>query len=56
MVLTPDNRCSSFRTVPILDNDVVIMCPSDLIGYDNRGTQGVRLVHLVLGEAVSDYY
>ena len=42
--------------MPILDDDVVIMCPSDLIGCDNRGTKGVRLGHLVLGEPVSDYY
>ena len=37
---------SSLRTMPILDDDVVIMCPSDLIGCDNRGTKGVILVHL----------
>ena len=56
MVLTSANRCSSFRTMPIIDDDVVLMCPSDLIGWDNRGTKGVRLGHLLLGEPVSDYY
>ena len=25
--------------MPILDDDVVKMCPSDFIGYDNRGTK-----------------
>ena len=43
-----------FKKIPIIDDDVVKMCPSDLIGCDNRGTKGVRLGHLVLGEPVSD--
>ena len=44
MVLTSDNRCSSLRTMPILDDDdVVRICPSDLIEWDNIGTIGVRL-------------
>ena len=42
--------------MPILDDDVVRMGPSDLIGRDNRGTKGVRLGQLVLRELVSDYY
>ena len=54
MALTPANICSSLRAMPILDDDVVRMCRSDLIGSDNRGTKGVRLGHLVLGEPVSD--
>ena len=37
----------------ILDNDVVIMSPSDLIGCDNKGKKGVILGQLVLGEPVS---
>ena len=46
---------SSLRTMPILDDDdVVRMCPSDLIGCDNSPTKGVRLRHLYLGEPVSD--
>ena len=45
--------CSSLRTMPILDDEVVRMGPSDLIGCDNRGTKGVRLAQLVLGEPVS---
>ena len=53
MALTSANRCSSLRTMPIIDDDVVIMCPSDLIGYYNRGTKGVILGQLVLGEPVS---
>ena len=40
--------------MPILDDDVVRMCPSDMIGWDNRVTKGVRLGQLVLGEPVSD--
>ena len=38
-----------FEKILILDDDVVIMCPSDQIGCDNRGTKGVRLGQLVLG-------
>ena len=38
----------------ILDDDVAIMCPSDLIVCDSIGTKGVRLGQLVLGEPVSD--
>ena len=41
-------------TMPILDDYFVRMCPSDLIGWDNRGTKGVRLGQKVLGELVSD--
>ena len=54
MALTSANRCSSLRKIPIIDDDVVIMCPSDLIGCDNRGIKWVRLVHLLLEEPVSD--
>ena len=53
MDFTSATRCSSLITIPIIDDDVVRMCPSDLIGWDNRGTKGVRLVQLVLGEPVS---
>ena len=42
------------RTMAIIDYDVVRMCPSDIIGWDNRGTKGVRLGQKVLGELVSD--
>ena len=54
MALTSANRRSSLRTMPILYDGVVIMCSSDLIGCDNRGTKGVRLGHMVLREPVSD--
>ena len=54
MALTSDNICSSLRTMPILDDDVVIIFPSYLIGWDNRGTKGVRLGQLVLREPLSD--
>ena len=54
MALISVNRCSSLRTMLILDDDVVRMFPCDLIGWDNRGTKGVRLVQLVLGETVSE--
>ena len=37
----------------IIDDDVVRMCSSDLIGCNNRGTKGVRLGQLVLGQPVS---
>ena len=40
----------------ILDNYVVKICPSDLIGCNNIGTKVVRLSQKVLGEPVSDYY
>ena len=46
----------SLRIMPILNDDVVIMCPSDLIGCYNLGTNGVIFCHLVTGEPVSDYY
>ena len=46
--LTSARICSSLVTIPILDDDIVRMCPSDLIGCDNRGTKGVRLGQLVL--------
>ena len=42
-----------FEKMSILDEDVVIMCLSDFLGCDNRGTNGVRLGHMVLGKAVS---
>ena len=54
MVLTSANRCSSLRTMPILDDNVIVMRPSDLVGCDNRGTKGVILGQLVLGEPVPD--
>ena len=40
---------SYLRSMTILDDDVVRMCPSDLIGCYNSGTKGVRLVHIVPG-------
>ena len=40
--------------IPFIDDDFVIMCPSDLIVCDNRGTKGVRLGHMVLREPVSE--
>ena len=52
MALNLATQCTSMRTMPILD-DVVIMCPSDMIGWDNRGIKGVRLGQKVLGEPVS---
>ena len=54
VALTSANICSSLRTMPILDYDVVIIFPSDLIGCDNRVTKKVRLGHLLLGEPLSD--
>ena len=41
--------------MPILDDNLIIMRPSDLIGCDNKGTKGVKLGQLVLGEPVSHY-
>ena len=52
MALKSANICYSWRKIPILDDDVVRTLPSDWIGCDNRGTKGVRLGHLVLGEPV----
>ena len=40
--------------MPILDQDSIIMCPSGLIGLNNRGTKGVRLVQRGLGEPLAD--
>ena len=45
---------SSLRTMLILNEDVVRMCPSDLIGCDKRGTKGLILGHIDPGEPVSD--
>ena len=53
MALKSANRCSSLRTMPIIDDDIVRMCPSDLIGCHNRGTNGVRLGQLVIREPIS---
>ena len=54
MALAQANICSSLRKIPVLDDDVFIMFPSDLIGCDNRVTNGVILGQLVLGEPLSD--
>ena len=54
MVLTSSIQSSSMITMPIIDDYVVKMCPSDLIGWDNRGTKGVRLGQKVIREPVSD--
>ena len=54
MALTSANRCSSLITMPNIDDDVVKICPTYLIGCNNRGTKGARLRHLVFGEPVSD--
>ena len=43
----------SLRTMPINDDDVVRMCPSDIIGCDNKSTKDVGLGQLVLREPVS---
>ena len=48
MALTSANICSSLRKMPIIDDDVIRMCPSDIIGCDNRGTKGIILGQLVL--------
>ena len=32
MALTSSTQCSSMIAMPIIDDDVVIMCPRDLIG------------------------
>ena len=39
MELTSANICSFFRKIPIINDDVVRMCPSDMIGWDNIGTK-----------------
>ena len=54
MALTSANQCSSMITMTIIDDNVVRMRPSDLIGKDNGGTKGVRLGQIVFGEPVSD--
>ena len=56
MVHTSATKCSSMKLMPTLYDDVFIMCPSDLIGWDNIGAKGVRLGQKVLGEPVFDYY
>ena len=45
-----------FEKIPIIDDDVVRICLSDMIGWDNKGTKGVILGQLVLKQPVSDYY
>ena len=37
------NRWFSLIPTPIIDDDAVRICPSDMIGWDNRGIKGVRL-------------
>ena len=54
MALTSANRCSYLIKMPIIEYDVVVMCPSGIIGWDNRGAKGVGLVQTVLGEPVLD--
>ena len=54
MALTSANICSSLITMPIIDDDVIKIYPSGMIGWDNRGKKGVRLGQLVLGEPVPD--
>ena len=54
MALISEKRLSSMRKISILDYDVIIMCPSDLIGWDDRGKKGVGLGQKILGEPVSD--
>ena len=54
MALKSSTQCYYMRTMPIIDDDVVIMCPSDLIGRDNRGTKVVILGQKFLREPVSD--
>ena len=44
------------RTMAVIYDDAVRMGPSDLIGWDNRGTKEVRLGQRVVGEPVYDYY
>ena len=56
MAPTLATQCSSMRRIPTLDDDVVIMCHSDLVGRDNRSTKRVRLGQKVLGEPVSEWY
>ena len=56
MALTSANICYYLITVSIIDDNIVIMGPSDLIGCENIGTKGVRLGQLFLGEPVPEYY
>ena len=54
MALTSATQFSSMRTMPILDDYVVIMFPSDLLEWDNRGKKGVRVGQKFLREPVSN--
>ena len=45
MALTSANRCSSLRTMPILDDDVVIMCPTVWLKWIAHFAVGILLVH-----------
>ena len=54
MTLRSDTQFYSMIKITIIDDDVVIICPTDLIGRDNIGTKGVRLGQKFLGEPVSD--
>ena len=53
MALKSATQCYSMRTIPIIDDDFIIMCPSDPIGWDNRGAKGVILGQKVHREPVS---
>ena len=52
--LTSATQCYSMRKFSILEDDIVRICPSGLIGIDNRGTKGVVLGQKVFVEPVSD--
>ena len=43
MSLTSATQYSYIITMPIIDDDIVRMCPSDIIGLDSIGKKVVRL-------------
>ena len=54
VVLSYDTQCSVMNKMPIIDDDVVKMRPSDLVRRDNRGQKGVILGQKYLREPVYD--
>ena len=54
VALISANICYSLITMLVIYDDFVTMWHRDLVGWDNRGTQGVRLGQRFPSEPVSD--
>ena len=43
--ITSANICYYLRTTTIIDDNIIIMCPSDIMGWYNRGKKGLYWVN-----------